>query len=300
MGKLAIGGSVGEQREQVPLSVRVRLVHGYVQLVADEVGVDVLHIKGPALHPRLVGGERGSVDTDVLVRPTQVRRFVHALLERGWRILVGFDEGSAFGHAMNLGHDMGGLDLHRQWPGFGASPDRVFDRLWQDRETALIAGVRCTVPSLLAQRVILVSHYGRSGGSRPEDLELAWVGCSEAEQLAIRDLVAELEGEVSLAAATGELDQLRQAPEYRLWRYFSRGSTSRVEEWAGRWNAARGPVAKTRVIIHFLRLNRDLLAVELGRTPTRRDLRAARRRRAATALVSLRQYARDGFRRCGE
>ena len=37
----------------VPLPVRVELAHAAVQVLADRAGVDVLHIKGPAVHPGL-------------------------------------------------------------------------------------------------------------------------------------------------------------------------------------------------------------------------------------------------------
>ncbi len=37
----------------VPLPVRVELAHAAVQVLAEQAGVDVLHIKGPAVHPGL-------------------------------------------------------------------------------------------------------------------------------------------------------------------------------------------------------------------------------------------------------
>lgn len=48
-----------------------------------------------------------SFDVDALVRPADVSRLLKALGDLGWEKLTGFEEGSAFGHAMNLRHDLG-------------------------------------------------------------------------------------------------------------------------------------------------------------------------------------------------
>ena len=82
----------------MPLKVGVRLTHAAVQAIADEAGVDVLHIKGPAVHPSLlatveeegpdgetvvVPRDRGSIDADVLVRPRHVVRLLDAMRDDG-------------------------------------------------------------------------------------------------------------------------------------------------------------------------------------------------------------------------
>lgn len=145
----------GEQHDQIDRQVLVTLAHGYVQLLADEYGVDILHLKGRAVDERLwqrsASGEPGprhSLDVDVLVRPAHVDRFVAALLAHDWHKVTGFVEGSAFAHAMNLRHRyLGNVDLHRWWPGFGVSAQEAFDRLWDEHlATREIANVRCTVP----------------------------------------------------------------------------------------------------------------------------------------------------------
>ena len=74
-----------ELQEQVDRQVLVTLTHGYVQLLADECGVDLLHLKGRAVDEQLwqrsASGEPGprySLDVDVRVRPAHVDRFVRS------------------------------------------------------------------------------------------------------------------------------------------------------------------------------------------------------------------------------
>ncbi|WP_083607295.1 nucleotidyltransferase family protein [Dermacoccus nishinomiyaensis] len=269
---------------EVPQTVRVRLLHAYVQLIADEVGCDLLHVKGPAVDLRLQRAARHSVDVDVLVRPQHVLAFVEALRARGWREITGFDEGSAFGHAMNLRHDLGLLDVHRWWPGFDVEPATAFEAMWGQRTIRTIAGVACDVPSLNDQRLVLLLHFARSGGHRIEDLEAAWGGADEGSRAAVVRRADEMEARLALAAAVGGLEEFRGLPAYALWKYFSSGQGSRLDEWGGRFRAARGPLAKGRVFRAFFMVNKGLLSDELGHPPTRREYVHAFRQRFVTAL----------------
>lgn len=274
--------------QQVPQTVRVLLLHGYLQRVADRAGVDLLHVKGPALDPSLTGGaQRGSADADVLVRPAHVGRLVDELGALGWQRMTGFTEGSAFGHAMNLRHDLGMIDVHRHWPGFGLAPTDAFDRLWSARQSRQLAHVDCPVPSLEHQRLILLLHYARSGGQRPQDREAGWDGASADQRAAVRASAAEFDADLALAAAIGELEMFRDRPQYRLWRHFASGSTDRLDEWAGRWSAARTWRERVAVIKGFFEVNDDLLRLELGHEPGRGERLGAYRRRLAAATGSL-------------
>lgn len=259
----------------VPSHVRLELVHAYLQKVADSCGADILHIKGAAIHPELVNGRRGSLDVDILVRPAHLELLLSELSGRGWERVTGFEEGSAFGHAMNLSHALGMVDLHRKWPGFDIRPDVAFNLLWREHTTQEIAGVACSTPSLEAQRLILLLHYGRSGGQRADDLERAWTSADAVTRESLVALAQRFDAHLALAAATGDLDSYRSDPGYRLWRYFSRGTGGRFEEWWGRWNAAQGPLAKARVARGFILVNDDLLRSQLGHEPTMRDYLAA-------------------------
>lgn len=242
-------------------------------------------------------GFKDSLDVDVLVRPAHVQRMIDALFSRGWERMTGFTEGSAFGHAMNLRHDLGLVDLHRWWPGFEISPEAAFDLLWSRREIASIASVRCNVPSAADQRLILLLHFARSGGARVDDKDATWTAATEDERQAVRDLARHFDSGLALAAATGELEAYRDQRSYRLWRYFSRGDGGRLEEWVGRYLAARGPRQKALVVRGFLQVNHDLLAFELGREPERADYRHAYVERLRTAAQDVRDMLRHAVSR---
>lgn len=293
--------------EQVDRQVLVTLTHGYVQQLADELDVDLLHLKGRAVDEalwRIADGQpvpRYSLDVDVLVRPRHVQRLVDALHDREWHKVTGFVEGSAFAHAMNLRHDyLGNLDLHRWWPGFGLEPDAAFDLLWmKHRSTRRVANVDCVVPDLDAQRLVLLLHAGRTGGVHNPDYDACWRTASDAERAQVRQLAQEFDAQVAFAAAVGELDQHRAAPDYLLWRHFSRGSQSRWEEWGGRWRAARGLRAKAEVVRGFVSINPDLLRERVGEDPTPRDYLAeyGLRLRSAATELRLRPWRRRAGRR---
>src|SRR5262245_30376280 len=86
----------------VPLWATVRLTHAQLQAIADEAGVDLLHLKGPAVSEEL--GRRSSSDADVLVRPAHLQRYLDALTRHGWSLYTDFAHGSSFGHAANYRH----------------------------------------------------------------------------------------------------------------------------------------------------------------------------------------------------
>lgn len=213
--------------------------------------------------------------------------------------MTGFDEGSAFGHAMNLRHDLGMIDLHRRWPGFGIEPERAFDLLWERRAMVELARVPCVVPDLTSQRLILLLHYGRSGGQRVEDRERSWNDADAQARADVEELANLFRAQVGFAAATGRIEDFHDAREYRLWKYFSRGDGSRVEEWSARWSAARGIQEKSDVLARFVRVNPDLLRLELGREPTPRDYALAQVARVGTAVVDVASLATRALRNRG-
>lgn len=281
---------------EIPFQIRIQLLHAYVQLLADESGVDVLQVKGAAVSPVLAPEGRSSMDVDVLVRPAHVDRLIQALTDRGWTKMTGFEEGSAFGHAMNLRHDLGMVDVHRSWPGFEIDSSDAFERLWQRQATIDIAHVPCVVPDLACQRLILLLHYGRSGGQRPDDLDASWTSATPDQRAEVETLAAQFRAHVALAAATGDLERYRDAPSYRLWKYFRYGSSNRFDEWIGRWQAARTVSGKWRVAKGFVSVNDDLLQLDVGHRPTWRNYRDAYADRVRTAWVSVVGAARRRVR----
>jgi hypothetical protein len=263
---------VSESQVSVPLSVRLRFGHAAVQHLADEIEVDVLHIKGMAVDPELRPSMQRGSDVDVMVRPEHVARLDRSLREHGWRLYSTFEFGSPFGHAQTYLHDSWGyVDIHRFFPGIRLAPARAFDRLWSDRATRDIAGVGCPVPSLPAQALLLILNAGRSRATDRPDVVVAWRDATDERRRQIEGLVADLDAPVAFSAAVGGLERYRGERDYRLWKVTSEGG-SRSEEWWARVRAAPTFAAALRVIARAPLVNVDHLAHRLGRRPTRLEI----------------------------
>ncbi len=268
----------------VPVSTRVHFTHAVLQFLADEAGVRLLHIKGPALNPALLQRSedgtpvpRQSTDADILVEPARASDFLARLTECRFRRVASFATGSPFGHAATIwADDLGYADVHRFFPGVGIPADEAFEALWADRDTMMLAGRPCAVPSLDAQRLIILLHAARGGGRGANDREVAWEGATAQERGRVRDLAGAFGAEVPLAAAIGELDRYAEAPEYDLWDQFANNpGHTRTEEWRARFRAARTVREKATVVRRSAMVNTDHLAMELGRPPSRREVAAA-------------------------
>lgn len=274
-----------EEGRAAPIAARVHLAHAVVQKLADDRSIDLLHLKGPAVLPGLRAEGRQSSDVDVLVRPSHLERLVEALESIRFEQRTDFSTGSVFAHAANWWHDdWGWVDVHTHWPGVSVDAEAAFDVLARPGATRQIAHWDCPVPDRTAQRLILVLHSARSGGTT--DLDHSWHDADEQEQAAVRALAAELGAEVALAAGIGELELHRGAPTYLLWRYFTEGG-SRLDEWRARLAAAPTVRAKAELLTAAMRVNQDHLRMELGRPPTREDLRERQRLRVRKAVAEL-------------
>lgn len=281
--------NVSPHTQQVPTVARVHLAHAALERVAQEAGVDLLHIKGAAIDPVIGRNRFRSSDADVLIRPTQVRAFLTALARHGWKEVTSFSSGSAFQHAANYFHESWGMvDVHRIYPGFNA-PD-AFDILWEERGSLEIAHTHCTVPSVRVQRLILLLHVARNGrGFKDPDFERAWSRLDEGERSAMEALVDRLHARTAFAAAMGKLDAYESSSDHDLWEYFSTGNTSRVDEWKARFRAAPGFGGKVLVAVQAFAPNRDVLALELHREPTQWEMVQAFFSRGRKALRELRK-----------
>lgn len=247
----------------VPLTVRMELCHAALQHLADEVGADVLHIKGLAADPpwRSAGG--GS-DADVLVRPSHVRRLLAAVEAAGWQRRSRFHTGSPFGHAQTYWHDhLGYADVHRFFPGMGQD-EPTFEALWADRAVVELAGVPCPVPSQAAQALVLILNETRNGSPRP------WPQALRDPALAadVRALVPRVRAEVAHAAAAGELERVRHHREHDLWHAITTGS-GRVQEWRARVKAQPTLTGKVATVLRAPLVNTEHLANTRGRPPSR-------------------------------
>lgn len=258
---------------EVPIPLGVRLLFGRaaMQVVADEIGVDVLHIKGNAVDPSLRPGETSGSDVDVLVHPDRIATLDRALRARGWRLYSTFVNGSPFGHAQTYIHDdWGYLDVHRWFPGIRNAPNIAFERMWRDSRVIDFVGVGCRVPSLAAQAVLLVLNAARGSGDTA-DVALSWTDASDEFRAEVERLTGELDARVAFAAGAGDLDRHRGAPDYRLWKVVSEGGT-RAEEWWARVRSAPTLREALGIAARAPLVNIEHLSIELGRAPTRREI----------------------------
>ena len=299
LSRMGAGSRTHQARRLVPTWAMVHLTHAAVQAVADEVGVDILHIKGPT-DSTLRSGAHDSTDADVLVRPAQVEALIRALEARGWTLHGGFEEGSPFGHAAVFQHPAWAwLDVHRAIPGARRDADDVFERLWENREIVEIAHWGCAAPSSAARVLIQVMHVARSHGI---DIPETWRNSPDDLRSAVRALAADLDARVAFAAGIGELELHRGDRTYALWKYWSGPDDNRLREWLARLRAENGLRARVRVAAQALRVNRTRLRMRLGREPTRLERAAeqlARMGRAAgsiPAAMAARMRTRRGTR----
>jgi hypothetical protein len=241
--------------------------------MADESGMEVLHIKGIAVDPALRSNRQSGTDADLLVRPRHVEPLIETMTARGWQRVTTFETGSPFGHAATFQHPFWGhADLHRSFPGITADPDDAFDLLWESRGTFELAGVPCPVPDAVGQSVILLLNAARGAGlnGRRLDVEAVWGNATSERRGEVADLVGVLGAEVAFAAAAGGLERFRGAPDYDLWRIARDGGT-RLEEWVARIKAARTWRERLHVALRAPLVNTDHLAVRLGHAPSRSE-----------------------------
>lgn len=268
----------------VPLEVRLKFGRAAVQLVADDAGVDLLHIKGDAVDPSLRQPRPGT-DVDVLVRPRHVRALDRSVRQAGWRLYSSFAYGSPFGHAQTYVHESWGyLDVHRFFPGVRLDADAAFDVLARDGDEIDEVGMSCRVPSVDAQAVLQILNAARTPGRLAGDVDRAWTGATPEERARRAALVEELEAAVAFAAGIGELDRHRGRPDYLLWRAVSRGG-SRTAEWWGRIRAARSAREALAIMARAPLVNRERLVHDLGREPTGAELAKAFAGRPVRALA---------------
>ena len=283
----------------MPVAVGVQFAHAAVQAIADAEGIDVLHIKGPALDTVLLvhkpslgeaAGRRDSFDADVLVRPTQVNRLIRAMRSHGWSVRYRFEDGSNFGHASTLVHaHLAPVDLHRSFPGFGVTAGAAFASLWEDRMPITIAGVACSAPSRDAHRLILILHAVRSGDLLSEDIRRAWTEATPDERARISACAEVLGAEVALAAGTGALARFRHRRDYRLWQALAPRQSTRPRLWWA-WVSAQ-PTARERARVGLRLIGPRLgrLRGSLGHRPSAADYVGALRVRVHNELDAARR-----------
>lgn len=268
----------------LPTWARLSLAHAVVEHLAQDAGIDLLHIKGPATTARFRLAGRTSSDVDVLVRPSHVARLTAVLESADFEPRTGFESGSIFRHAANLHHRYWGwVDVHRSFPGFGVDASVAFDQLWQRRCTAAIAAYDVQVPSELDQALLILLHGARDTTRGRTDIDRVRAALSTSELDEVESLAHRLGAEVALAAARGDLARFRDRADHDLWVVASTGGT-RLQEWRARLRAAATARERARLLGEVLLVNRDHLRMRLGREPTRAEWLRATLRRPAVAV----------------
>jgi len=277
----------------VPVELRVHLAHVTVQAIADEVGADVLHIKGPAVDPSLRPKGRASADADVLVRPSHLKRLLRGLKRHGWKQVTILRSGGVVEHSTNWYHgQLGQLDVHVRFPGIQIESERAFDVLWMERSTQDVAHRPCVVPDAVAQRLLLLLHAARDIPRYTDDILIAWDDATAAQRTAVESLASELRAEVALAAATGRLEEYRGRPEYSLWRHYVDRKSDGVVYRRLAARAAPDGVTFARwrtsrhIVTSIVFLPRHLRG-QLGRPPSAREIADGYRRVIGAAWKEL-------------
>lgn len=281
----------------IPLMLRTRLAHATLQAIADDCGVDILHIKGPAIDAALLPANddapadataeqaaipRLSQDADVLVRPAHLKHFLAALKRHGWQRRTSLYSGGAVEHSVDWWYpELGGVDVHVRFPGIQLPPAHAFAELWRERNSTEIAHRVCPVPSLDAQRLLLLLHAARNGGPESADVGPCWRNATPDERQSVSQLATSFGAEVALAGATGNLNDYANRANYNLWRLLGQPNTDAFELWLASVRAAPTPLDCLRSILYVFRLK----APHLERPATK-----------ARGVSSPRPSPRDGRR----
>lgn len=270
--------------------------HGYVQWLADKHNLRCYHFKGAAADRLVRPNRTNGSDSDVVVPPNQAKRWLELLESYGWEVATHFDTGSIFEHAATVFHPQWGtVDLHRVIPGVRLSGEAAFEVIMRDHFTIDLAGRDCAVPSVTAQRLLLLLHAARSENLGGLDYQNNWANISAWEQTQVRELAQELQAEVALAAAIGELEQFASDREYDLWKVPVM-IAQQSELWKARVKAAPSFREKARQVVKIVRPNRDHIALELGHEPTKADIARITGQRLQTLTRTLFARLWAGFR----
>ncbi|QLD12243.1 nucleotidyltransferase family protein [Microbacterium oleivorans] len=262
----------------------VELGHAWIQHLADELGIRVLFLKGPALAHQGLRDRRVSSDVDVLVEPARFDQLCDEILARGWRERPAALIGKLTSiHSRTLLHDRWpcDIDAHRHYPGMLADPSIAFDALWAQHDRLTLGHRSCAVPNRVASIIVLALHSLRGTERQARhaaELEhLRRVPLTSSE----RDLLAELARrtgttvtlfevltEMGVPVVADPLEQ-RSAPA-RRWRERVRSGSYGSYFWFAALRDARG-------------LDRLRIAGEAV-WPSRRDLLLSRPETVDTAL----------------
>jgi hypothetical protein len=209
----------------------VPLGSALVSFLAKNAGIRAMLIKGLIVEQLGLRPPRLYADIDVLVDPRRFDDFVAELAAVGWRERIHlwlFDKIDE--HSMTLIHDNWPIDIdvHRYYPGFLATPERVFDALWEHRQEFAIADQPVVGTNEVAAASVLGLHALRYLHTERNVFEYEYL----VEQLASRPGVPQ--SLAVLATATGSAETL--APLFQRLKVTPKPSKNVSKADIAAWN----------------------------------------------------------------
>jgi len=179
----------------------VLLGHALVASLADNLGIRVFFIKGPASVLQGLREARQSADVDAFVEPARLEGLLEGLRERGWREWPVDPDGRTFPkHSITVHHPEWPccIDIHFRFPGMERPPRDCFESLWANTETMSLAGQWLRIPAKELGVLFLALHALRSPALPACQHELEYL-----TDLTVREALSE--ELLELAGATGSL-----------------------------------------------------------------------------------------------
>ena len=214
-------------------------------------------IKGLPLRSHGLRAGHNSADVDLMVEPGSSDEVIRSLASLGWTVRPSTTPGERISlHSVTLCHQAwpNDIDLHHDFPGLLAGPERAFEVLWEHREQMLVAGFPCWMPDRASSIVIWALHSLRGTHTQPRHaIELAQLvndvlpKLSEAERRELADRIVEL----------GADEPLRVVPEFAEIIGDRRGpqAPGALEAWLGK-------VAQAHEVTPWLQVLREARPAE--------------------------------------
>jgi Uncharacterised nucleotidyltransferase len=190
---------------EILLSEAVPLAHALLERVAEQEGVRVLFVKGPAAAEQGLRAARTSVDVDAMVDPAQHHRLAERLGRLGWVDDHPYTSPTVLPmHSTTHRHAAWPceLDIHDRFPGFFADRQDVFERLWARRQHVVVAARRLPCPDDAGHALVLALHALRDPHAPGKAAELEDL----AERVGATSDAASLRDLADLAHALGAAD----------------------------------------------------------------------------------------------
>ena len=184
------------------------------------------------------------------------------------------------------------MDVHRLFPGLGASPEAAFDALWSEHAHLVIAGRPVPVPSPRHQRLVVIVHAARDPFRGGLDVRHIRESLPAESWAALREEAHRLDAGAAWHVATGEAADGVDTRQLALFAALHE-SQSGLELFRTRWRSAATARERAVLVARTIPVNRPHLQMRLGRPVTRADLwREQRARLGALAGWAWRKAVR--------